>query len=79
MSFSTTMMHRRFVASWQDQGLIQTDDGDARDGMWLAPIAIADITAQAPIATASGNAAVVGAVIADASFPEGRRADTFVN
>jgi subtilisin family serine protease len=68
MSFSTTMMHRRFVASWQDQGLIQTDDGDARDGMWLAPIAIADITAQAPIATASGNAAVVGAVIAEVNF-----------
>ena len=68
MSFSTTMMHRRFAASWQDQGLIQTDDGDARDGMWLAPIAIADITAQAPIATASGNAAVVGAVIAEVNF-----------
>ena len=68
MSFSTTMMHRRFVASWQDQGLIQTDDGDARDGMWLAPIAIADITAQAPIATASGNAAVVGAAIAEVNF-----------
>ena len=47
MSFSTTMMHRRFAASWQDQGLIQTDDGDARDGMWLAPIAIADIAAAA--------------------------------
>ena len=68
MSFSTTMMHRRFAASWQDQGLIQTDDGDARDGMWLAPIAIADITAQAPIATASGNAAVVRAVIAEVNF-----------
>ena len=68
MSFSTTIMHRRFAASWQDQGLIQTDDGDARDGMWLAPIAIADITAQAPIATASGNAVVVRAAIAGVNF-----------
>ena len=31
MSFSTAMMHRRFPASWQDQGFTQTDDGDARD------------------------------------------------
>lgn len=68
MSFSATMMHRRFPASWQEQGLTQTDDGDARDGMWLAPIAIADITALAPIATASGNAVGVGAVIAEVSF-----------
>jgi hypothetical protein len=64
MSFSATMMHRRFPASWQEQGLTQTDDGDARDGMWLAPIAIADITALAPIATASGNVVAVQAIIA---------------
>jgi subtilisin family serine protease len=62
------MMHRRFPASWQEQGLTQTDDGDARDGMWLAPIAIADITALAPITTASGNAVGVGAVIAEVGF-----------
>ena len=68
MSFSTAMMHRRFPVSWQDQGFTQTDDGDARDGMWLAPIAIADITALAPITTASGNAVGVGAVIAEVSF-----------
>jgi subtilisin family serine protease len=68
MSFSATMMHRRFPASWQEQGLTQTDDGDARDGMWLAPIAIADITALAPITTASGNAVGVGAVIAEVGF-----------
>jgi subtilisin family serine protease len=68
MSFSVAMMHRRFSASWQEQGLTQTDDGDARDGMWLAPIAIADITALAPIATASGNAVGVGAVIAEVGF-----------
>ena len=68
MSFSAAMMHRRFPASWQDQGFTQTDDGDARDGMWLAPIAIADITALAPITTASGNAVGVGAVIAEVSF-----------
>ena len=68
MSFSTAMMHRRFPASWQEQGLTQAVDGDARDGMWLAPIAIADITAQAPIATASGNAVGVGAVIAEVTF-----------
>lgn len=68
MSFSTAMMHRRFPASWQEQGLTQAVDGDARDGMWLAPIAIADITAQTPIATASGNAVGVGAVIAEVTF-----------
>jgi subtilisin family serine protease len=68
MSFSTAMMHRRFATSWQEQGLTHTDDGDARDGMWLAPIAIADITALAPITTASGNAVGVRAFIAEVSF-----------
>ena len=68
MSFSTAMMHRRFAAGWQDQGLTQADDGDARDGMWLAPIAIADITAQEPITTASGNVVGVGAIIAEVTF-----------
>jgi subtilisin family serine protease len=68
MSFSAAMMHRRFSTSWQDQGLTQADDGDARDGMWLAPIAIADNTALAPIATASGNVVGVSAVIAEVSF-----------
>lgn len=68
MNFSTAMMHRRFATSWQEQGLTHTDDGDARDGMWLAPIAIADITALAPITTASGNAVGVRAFIAEVSF-----------
>jgi len=68
MSFSATMMHRRFPASWQEQGLTQADDSDARDGMWLAPIAIADITAQEPFATASGNVVAVGAIIAEVTF-----------
>ncbi|MFN7332315.1 MAG: S8 family peptidase, partial [bacterium] len=68
MSFSTAMMHRRFPASWQEQWLTQADDGDARDGMWLAPIAIADIIAQEPIAAASGNAVGMGAVIAEVNF-----------
>ncbi len=68
MSFSAAMMHRRFAASWQEQWLTQADDGDARDGMWLAPIAIVDISAQASIAAASGNAVGVGAVIAEVTF-----------
>jgi subtilisin family serine protease len=68
MSFSATMMHRRFPASWQEQGLTQADDGDARDGMWLAPIAIADIAALEPTTMASGNAVGVGAVIAEVNF-----------
>ena len=68
MSFSAAMMHRRFSASWQDQGLTQAYDGDARDGMWLAPIAIADIIAQEPFATASGNVVAVGAIIAEVTF-----------
>ncbi|MFN7332604.1 MAG: hypothetical protein ACK5TB_01925, partial [bacterium] len=62
MSFSAAMMHRRFPASWQEQWLTQADDGDARDGMWLAPIAIADIIAQEPFATGSGNVLAVGDV-----------------
>ncbi|MFN7332756.1 MAG: hypothetical protein ACK5TB_02755, partial [bacterium] len=68
MSFSTTMMHRRFAASWQEQGLTQAEDGDARDGMWLAPIAIADIIAQAPLTTASRNVVAVEAIFAEATF-----------
>jgi subtilisin family serine protease len=61
-------MFRRFSASPQDQGLNQAIDGEAGEGIWLAPIAIADIIAQEPFARASGNVVGVGANIAEVSF-----------
>jgi len=68
MNFSALTMFRRFSASPQDQGLNQAIDGEAGEGIWLAPIAIADIIAQEPFARASGNVVGVGAVIAEVSF-----------
>ena len=68
MNFSALTMFRRFSASPQDQGLNQAIDGEAGEGIWLAPIAIADIIAQEPFARASGNVVGVGANIAEVSF-----------
>lgn len=68
MNFSAAMMHRRFATGWQEQGLTQADDGDARDGMWLAPIAIADIAAPSSTLLAPGNAMTFQAVITEVSL-----------
>ncbi|MFM7303815.1 MAG: hypothetical protein ACKO4X_10885, partial [Alphaproteobacteria bacterium] len=43
MSATNAMMLRRFAAAWQDQMLLQSDEGDGRDGLWLAPIAVAEV------------------------------------
>ena len=68
MRFPTFTMFRRFAAGSQEQALTPADDGDARDGMWLAPIAIAENTAPTPIAASSGNTVVVGAGIAEVTL-----------
>lgn len=42
-AFNATMV-RRFVGGWQDHALLQSDEGEGRDGLWLAPIAIGEVT-----------------------------------
>lgn len=48
MSATNAMMLRRLAAGWQDQMLLQPDEADGRDGLWLAPIAIAEIIVTEP-------------------------------
>jgi subtilisin family serine protease len=48
MSASNAMMLRRIAGGWQDQLLLQADEGDGRDGLWLAPIVVADVAWLAP-------------------------------
>ena len=57
MNVAIAMMLRRFSNSAQDQGW--SEEGEGRDGFWLAPIAIADIPAPAVLATMQPVAAMV--------------------
>jgi subtilisin family serine protease len=43
MSLANAIMFRRFAADWRAQELLQSDEGDAHDGIWLAPITLAEI------------------------------------
>jgi len=49
MSATNAMMLRRFAGAWQDQLLLQSDETDGRDGLWLAPIAVAEVASPEPI------------------------------
>ena len=67
MSTTHAMMLRRLAAGWQDQMLLQSDEGDGRDGLWLAPIAIAEIMVTEP-ATATISMAFQPALFAVAEM-----------
>ena len=67
MSATHAMMLRRLAAGWQDQMLLQSDEGDGRDGLWLAPIAIAEIMVTEP-ATATISMAFQPALFAVAEM-----------
>lgn len=41
-AFNVAML-RRFVGGWQDHMRLQSDEGEGREGLWLAPIAIAEV------------------------------------
>jgi subtilisin family serine protease len=68
MNFSALTMFRRFSAGPQDQGLNQAIDGEAGDGIWLAPIAIADIAAPTPVSLTAINVVTLQAVITEVSL-----------
>ncbi|MCA3364964.1 MAG: S8 family serine peptidase [Roseomonas sp.] len=62
MSLTNGMMLRRFPTGLQDQALSQADEDAAQDGIWLAPIAIAEIAAPADLTNVSAIAASVGEI-----------------
>ena len=61
MNVTFGMMLRRFSNSSQDQVWSLSEEGEGRDGLWLAPIAIAEIPAPAVLATMQPVAAMVSA------------------
>jgi len=67
MSATNAMMLRRLAAGWQDQMLLQPDEADGRDGLWMAPIAIAEIIVTEP-ATATISMAFQPALFAVAEM-----------
>jgi len=66
MNVTIALLHRRFSSSVQDQGWFPSEDVEARDGMWLAPIAIAELPTPTPITIAPsvGTAMTSNAVAA---------------
>jgi subtilisin family serine protease len=61
MNVTFGMMLRRFSNSAQDQVWSLSEEGEGRDGLWLAPIAIAEMPAPAVLATMQPVAAMVSA------------------
>lgn len=61
MNVTIAMMFRRFSNSAQDQVWSLSEEGEGRDGLWLAPIAIAEMPAPAVLATMQPVAAMVSA------------------
>jgi subtilisin family serine protease len=49
MSATNAMMLRRLATGWQDQMSLQSDEGEGRDDLWLAPIAVAEVAFLEPI------------------------------
>ena len=48
MTAINAMMLRRLATGWQDQFPLQSDEGEVRDGFWLAPIAVAVVPLPEP-------------------------------
>jgi subtilisin family serine protease len=47
ISLHNALMHRRFANTGQEQGLGASNESGGQDGVWLAPIAIAEVAAPA--------------------------------
>ena len=57
ISLHNAMMHRRFANTGQEQGQSASDEYGGQDGVWLAPIAIAEVAAPTQIPSPSGDSA----------------------
>lgn len=68
MSATNAMMLRRFAGAWQDQLLRQSDEADGRDGLWLAPIAVAEVASPEPILPTTAVAQQFVALVVEGSL-----------
>ncbi|MGI9127736.1 MAG: S8 family serine peptidase [Roseomonas sp.] len=57
ISLHNAMVHRRFANAGPDEGLGASDDVHGQDGVWLAPIAIAEVVVPTQTPAPSGDSA----------------------